>query len=269
MPVNIPTTQELTETNLANFESKLNQSSPLVDKAFLRVLAAVEAMSGIGLHKYAVDAVKQNLARSASEDKLAEIGDEYDITKKVAESARLVVEITASDGATIDETNYFVGVSNNLRYTVDAEASEVDGLITVSVTASESGVVGNLADGAQMQIGKAVANVARSGNVESTTTLGVEEEEEETYRARILFAERTAGGGGNAVDYKTWAEETPGVKRAYPYAGIPADGEAIEYVVNGTFDTNIGGWTDNSSGEQASVGWIPTGALGLAINGPD
>jgi uncharacterized phage protein gp47/JayE len=168
MPVNIPTTQELTETYLANFESKLNQSSPLVDKAFLRVLAAVEAMGGVGFHKYAVDAVKQNLARSATGVNLAEIGDEYGIIKKVAESAILVVEITASGGATIDETNYFVGVSNNLRYTVDAEASEVDGLITVSVTASESGVVGNLADGAQMRIGKAVANVARSGNVTLT-----------------------------------------------------------------------------------------------------
>jgi uncharacterized phage protein gp47/JayE len=90
--------------------------------------------------------------------------------------------------------------------------------------------------------------VARSGNVASTTTLGVEEEEEETYRARILFAERTAGGGGNAVDYKTWAEETPGVERAFPYAGKPAEGQGTEHVTNGTFDTDINGWTDNSSG---------------------
>ena len=258
MPVKIPTTQEATDLNLANFESRLNQKAPLVDKAFLRVLAASEAMSGVGLHKFAVDAVKQNLARTASGAKLKEIGDEYGIYLKLATTAVLVVEINASGGATIDETNYFVGVSNDIRYTVNAAASEVDGVITVSVTAAESGVIGNLGDGAQMQIGKAVSNVARSGKVASTTTLGTEEEDEEVYRARVLFAERTTGGGGNAVDYKQWAEETPGVNRAFPYAGRPsegefAEGEFVEFVTNGTFDTDIDGWTDGSTG--GGIAW--------------
>ena len=55
MSLTIPTTKELKEQNLANLESNINQTSPLADRAFLRVLAAMEALQNTPLYKYAVD----------------------------------------------------------------------------------------------------------------------------------------------------------------------------------------------------------------------
>ena len=53
MSLSIPTTQESKDTNLANLEGQLGQTSPLADKAFLRVLAAMEALGvATPLYKY-------------------------------------------------------------------------------------------------------------------------------------------------------------------------------------------------------------------------
>ena len=49
MSSNIPTTLEQKVQNLANLEAALSQTSPLADKAFLRVLAAMEAMQFTGI----------------------------------------------------------------------------------------------------------------------------------------------------------------------------------------------------------------------------
>ncbi len=43
MAINIPTTSQISDDNLANYESQISQSSPLNDKSFLRVTADNEA----------------------------------------------------------------------------------------------------------------------------------------------------------------------------------------------------------------------------------
>ena len=68
MAQNIPTTQQVKDQNLANYESKLNQTSPLTDKAFLRVQSAVEALIFTILFKLIADRAKQALAITATED---------------------------------------------------------------------------------------------------------------------------------------------------------------------------------------------------------
>ncbi len=74
MSLKLPTTQELFNTYLAQFESDLNQSSPLNDKAFLRVLAVIEAGGDQGLYKYAAERALQNLAITATGKDLDRIG---------------------------------------------------------------------------------------------------------------------------------------------------------------------------------------------------
>jgi uncharacterized phage protein gp47/JayE len=219
MAYRIPTTVELAAAFLVNFENAINQNSPLNDKAFTRVLSAQEALAIIGLYKFAVDAVKQNLALTATGEDLERIGAEYGVTKKQAEATVLTVEFTGT--GTVDETNAFIGVGNGLRYPVDAPATGTGGAFAFSGTAEQPGAVGNLGVGAQVQLETAVAGISRSGTVTEITNLGVNEEDEEVYRDRVLFEIRTVGGGGNAVDYKKRSEEVSGVKRAYPYGGNP------------------------------------------------
>lgn len=219
MAFRIPTTVELAAAFLTNFEQNINQNSPLNDKAFTRVLSAQEAMAIAGLYRFGVNAVKQNLALTATGDDLKALGAEYGISLKLAESTILTVQFTGT--GTVDETNAVIGVANGVRYTVNTAATGTGGAFTFNVTAEQAGVIGNLSIGSQVRIETGVAGVSRSGNVTATVNLGVEEEDEETFRDRVQFEIRTVGGGGNAVDYKRWAEEVAGVKRAYPYGGNP------------------------------------------------
>ena len=127
MSLTIPTTKELKEQNLANLESNINQTSPLADKAFLRVLAAMEALQNTPLYKYAVERSLQNLALTASGDDLDKIGSEYGVNRKPAEAAQLEIDLPATDGTIIPATTSFIGDSNGERYYPDASATASGG----------------------------------------------------------------------------------------------------------------------------------------------
>ena len=66
MAFNIPTTAASVAQILANIESKLNQTSPALPKAFNRVLSVALGLSITGLYKYASERAKQNLVLTAT-----------------------------------------------------------------------------------------------------------------------------------------------------------------------------------------------------------
>lgn len=223
MSLNIPTTEAIKDRNLANLETALAQTSPLADKAFLRVLAAMEALSFTGLYKFATERALQNLALTASGTGLDTIGREFNVIRKPAESTVLTIELPAVNGTIIPATVDFIGDANGVRYFPDAQSVASGGVATISVTAEDPGVIGNLNISDTLTIGTQVPGAESSATVTSIDNTGAEEEAEEVYRQRVLFAERAATGGGNATDYTIWSEEVAGVTKAYVFAGKPFD----------------------------------------------
>jgi hypothetical protein len=221
MSTKIPTTKEVTQTNVSNYEAAINQNVPLTPQAFARVISAAQAMSHTGLYKYGADREKENFAISASVEGLTVIGAEYSTPRKGATSARLKVRYPAAPDTVIPATSKYVGTANGELYTPDADGFEVGGFVEQDITADEPGTAANLALDAQVVLQNQVPGAGRSGDVIEILAEGTEQEEVETWRARILFEIRTQGGGGNAADFKRWAELVPGVKRAYPYSGRP------------------------------------------------
>jgi hypothetical protein len=221
MALKIPTTQEATEQNIIAFETALNQKVPLTDQAFLRVVSFIQAASQTGLYKYAAERILQNLALTATGADLDRIGAEYGVIRKPAIAAVLDISLPATDGTIINVTNAFIGDANGVRYIPDAQVVASGGSADLTVTAQETGVAGNLNVTDTMTIESQVAGAESIATVTAVDTLGTERETDDAYRDRILNEIRTVGGGGNAVDYRTWAEETPGVRRAFPYAGRP------------------------------------------------
>lgn len=219
----IPTTQQITNLFLANFEAQLGQTSPLSAKAFLRVLAATEAVVATGVYKFGVDALLQSFALTATGDGLDAIGIEYGVIRKVAVAAVLTADLPGTNGTIIPETVDFVGDSNGVRYRVDAPVTIAGGVAALSLTAKEAGVSGNLNNGETLSIGTQIAGAETIATVTGTTTTGANAETDANYRIRVLDVIRAPGGGGNAADYRNWAQEVAGVERAYPYAGKPAE----------------------------------------------
>lgn len=228
MPLAIPTTQTIAEQNLARLEAALSQTSPLSEKAFLRVLAVVEAMSATGLYKMAAERIKQVLALTATGSDLDMLGAEYDTFRKAAESASLTVVLPALSDTVIPVTAEFVGSSNGVLYYMDSAATSVGGVATLSLTSSVPGVIGNLTDDDVLTIVSPIAGAESIATVTATTNTGAEEETDTAYRPRVQFAMRATTGGANATDHKIWAEEVAGVLRAFPYAGKPV-GEGTSY----------------------------------------
>ena len=218
----IPTTKQITDQNIAGLEAQLNQTTPLNDKAFNRVLSAVEAIMFTSLYKFGLDRTMQVLATTANREGLIVLGNEYGVPIKVAASTVLTITLPGTNGTIIPATNEFTGDSNGVRYSVDASAIVTGGIATISVTANSSGVIGNLNNGETLTISNQVAGAETVATVTATTTTGAEEEATEAYRIRILDVIRAPGGGGNSADYRNWAQEVTGVARAYPYSGLPA-----------------------------------------------
>lgn len=217
----IPTTKEQAELNLANFENKLNQQSPLNDKSFLRVLSVMQAAQGTGIYKYTADRILQTLALTATNGGLDVIGINYGVPRKPAESAQFTIDLPATNGTVIPITVDFVGDANGIRYSVDGSAVAAGGIATINVTAKTVGVAGNLNVSDTMTIGRTVPGATSQATITDILNTGAERETDDEYRPRVLGALQTTPGGGNSADYRIWSEEVAGVARAYPFAGKP------------------------------------------------
>lgn len=221
MPYNIPTTAQLQAAHLARLESRLGQSAPLGDRAFLRVLAAAEAGLDIGHYKYAADAALQSLALTATGEGLDRIGLDNDTPRKLAVTAILEATLPATTGTVIPQGTEFVSDSSGIRYKTDAAATAVAGVATLSLRSTATGTDGNLDNGEELSISSQIAGATTVATVTDTLTVGVDTETDTEYRPRVLFAQRAVTGGGNATDHKIWAESVTGVRRAFAYSGRP------------------------------------------------
>lgn len=222
MALTLPSTQVLADRYLAFFENKLNQDSPLNDKAFLRVLSVVLAMNHTELYKYAGERVLQNLALTATGEDLDNIGREYNIIRTPATAAVIEAEISLLNGESLPAGTTYIGDANGMRYFQNTGViGDVTNLATIEVTAEEPGVAGNLEAGAKLAITSPVAAAGSEAEVQTLATTGADEEDDENYRIRVLDEIRRVGGGSNAADYRRWGQEVAGVRRVYPYSGKP------------------------------------------------
>lgn len=223
MTLQIPTTKQISERNLTEIESKINQTSPLQDIAFNRVIAAILAMLQTSLYKYAAERSLQNLAVSADGADLEEIGAEYDVIRDLAIPATLKISINADDDTVIPATVSFRGVLNGIDYEPESSAIAAGGVAIMTITAVTAGTIGNLNIDDTLTMDTVIPGAEPIGTVTEIIELGTDEEAENVYRSRVLDVIRAKPGGGNAVDYKIWAQAVPGVERAFVYAGKPFD----------------------------------------------
>jgi uncharacterized phage protein gp47/JayE len=221
MAFTIPTTKTQADTNLAGYEAKLGQNTPINNKAFLRVLSILQAASQTQLFKYAADRALQTLALTATGENLDIIGNNFGVTRKPAEAASSQISLPAVNGTVIPVTVDFVGDSNGIRYSVDAAATASGGAASISVTARVLGALGNLSISDTLIIGTPVVGAESVATVTAVNNTGANRETDDAYRQRVLDAERLTTGGANAADYRVWSEEVGGVARAYPFAGLP------------------------------------------------
>lgn len=221
MSLETKTTQELKDQYLANFENKLSQDSPLNDLAFLRVLSANQALLAVEFIKLAQTRSRANLALTSFGKDLEELGAEYGVIRKQAEAAVLNISLPAIDLTVIPQTTIFTGDSNGVQYFPDNQAIAAGGEALLTVQAGETGAGGNLLDGETLTASSQIPGAETVATVLSTATFGVNQEEETAFQRRVQNAIFRRLGGYGFADNRAWAEETPGVFRAFPFTGRP------------------------------------------------
>lgn len=223
MAFNIPTTAATFAQILANIESRINQNSPLLPRAFNRVLSAALALAITGLYKYAAERSKQNLVLTATGANLQRLGADRGVNIKSEIAAVVKADLPADNGTVIPITVSFIASVNGLRYFNNAQVVAAAGVAVLTLTCEQPGAASNLADGAELNIGAQISGATTVALVTETVTTGTDEEDEEVYRSRVLTAYRSKTGGANSADNRIWSEAVEGVRRAFPYSGKPLD----------------------------------------------
>lgn len=261
MATTVPTTQEILDQNISNLEVRIGQSIPANEKAFFRVLAALESGLFTSHYKYATDRLLQTLALTATGEDLDRIGINYRVYRKAAVAWVGTIQQPAANGTVIPITVDYVADASAIRYIVNtASAPAAGGYATVSVTASEAGENGNLSASDTLTIGFQIAGITNTtATYASTVTTGTDRETDEVYRRRVLQEIRTVGGGGNATDYKTWSEEVTGVFRSFPFAGAPVSFNSRKLKDSNMEYADVSYWTAGSSAVLTKESGAPYG----------
>ena len=269
MSLTTPTTKEINDNIIAQLEASLNQTIPLLPKAFLRVLAKALAAVFILLYKYGGFTFLQIFVVSASDQdtevngiiinplkfwgRLIGIGD-----PTAATQAELVIDITVTtQTGSLPSGTQLLNANNGVTYItiggVLLNAATVSAIIRAVSDQSGgggAGVLGNLDPGAVVTFANPLANVERDTTVVSQVVTGADEEATEVYRQRIIDRFQKRPQGGAYADYELWGEEAAGIINVYPYTGDPGE-------------VNV--YSEATVASSGSPDGIPTGAQLQAV----
>jgi uncharacterized phage protein gp47/JayE len=187
----------------------------LLRKSVLSVLAIARAGLAF-LHFGYIDWIAlQAVPWTSTGEYLAAWGSLRNVFRKDAVAAVLTVGFTGEPGTPIS-SGISVLRADSAAYTVaSSETIGEDGTAIVSVQAQVAGTTGNCEIGTELTLGTTIEGVQSTGSVTGTTTTGVDTEEEEDFRARVISAFQETPQGGDADDYVLWALAVPGVTRAW------------------------------------------------------
>ncbi len=219
MPWTTPTLSEIVTRIETDFESRVTGASvPLLRRSVLRVKARVYGGAIYLIYQFLNFLKDQLFATTADTENLEIQGAEFGITRKAATYAVGNITCTGTAGTTISEGTQLQTADGQV-YAVDGDTIIGSlGTATVAVTATISGTDGNQAAGATLTfvtpiIGVTSTAIVATGGLED----GLDEEDDEDLRDRILTRKRQPPHGGAEFDYEMWALEVSGVTRAWSF----------------------------------------------------
>ena len=242
MILDTPTTKEISDNIISQLQLSLNQTIPLLPKAFNRVFAKAFAAVFILLFKYGGFIFFQIFVQKASAEdtlingeiinplkfwgRLIGVGDPTSAT-----NAELLIDITVNNQVGIlDSGAQLLNADNGVTYitigSVVLSAPVVQA--TIRAVSDQSGgggagAIGNLDPGDIVTFANPLANIDRDAVVFSQVVTAANEEATDIYRQRIVDRFQKRPQGGAYADYELWGEEAAGIINVYPYTGEPGE----------------------------------------------
>jgi hypothetical protein len=236
----IPTSDEITVQVLAGLEATLNQTIPLLPKAFNRVLARVLGAVFVTLYKYGGWIGLQLFVQMASDQETTILGQQVtpltfwgrfvgtgDPTPGTQAEHTIAVTVTNQVG-NLQSGSQMLSSKNGVTYiTVGSVALDAAVVYpTVRAVSDQEGgggigAIGNLEVGDVLAFVTTPPNVENEATVTAQTVTGADAESTPAYRQRVVDRFQKRPQGGAPADYELWGEEAAGIINVYPYKGDP------------------------------------------------
>lgn len=226
-----PTLTELDTRIQTDFKTRIDGASSLLRRSILKIQARVYAGACHLLYGYLQYQKDQIFVTTCDADNLELHGNEYGVAKRDPQKATGTAEATGTATKIIPAGTELISDSD-LSYFVDESYTiPASGTIDIDFTAEDYGELYNDAGSITLYFVSPIAGVDSAVTVDvNGIDGGLDEEDTEDYRERVLARKRRAPAGGTLTDYKNWCLEVPGVTRAWAideYYGIGTVGIAF------------------------------------------
>ena len=244
MPVNIPTLKQLQEDIVNDLQSKLNITIPFFGKAFLLVLAGVEAAKMRLLYLHLESVQKNIFIDTADSESIGGTLERFGRVKLgrgrfAATSGRYLFTITGSIDGVVPANTIFRS-KDNISYINDDEFTMSGSSDTIELRSLETGLKVRLSVGQELTMTVPLQDVDKLVTVLSEEDQPIDEESIEEYREAGVQAFQLEPQGGAPSDYRIWARDAQGVAQTYPFAKSGESG-AVNIYVEATIADSLDG----------------------------
>jgi len=219
MALTEPTTKEINDQIIANIEANIAQVIPLVPKATFRVLSASIAAVFTILYKFGSWQFLQIFPSTAEEDSLERWGNLIGVVRTPAEPARIEILCTGTDGQQVLTGTRLTSNLTGVVYIVDSDATIAGGVATTTAIASQAGSIGNVENSIVLAFVTPLPGIDNTATVTDTIDIGVDAENLDIYRDRVVNRFRKVPQGGALADYEAWGLEVATIQNVFPYSG--------------------------------------------------
>jgi len=242
MALQTPTTAEISANIVAQLQASLNQTIPLLPKAFIRVLA--KALAGVFtlLYKYggymflnifvATADNQETEVNGVTLNPLVEWGRLIGIGDPTAATqAEHTVDIPVlTQGGTLPSGSQLVYSGTGVVYITIGDVALSAATVSATIRAAAdnqggdgAGAIGNLDPGAVVSFVNPLSAVGPEATVTAQTVTGADGESTDAYRQRIVDRFQKVPQGGAFADYEIWGESVAGIVWVGVYTGDPGE----------------------------------------------
>lgn len=249
MSFSIPSLSDLVERSRSAFRTYLAGTDAWIWPNNINPTAKVLGGAMYELHQRLAYVERQKFASTAEGEWLDRHGFEIGLSRNPAAKATGTVTFTSTGAFTVAPGAVLARTDGVQFATTLGGQLLIAGTLSLPVVAVVAGKAGITPSGTPLSI---VSNVVGSATVAvdaSGLVGGADDEDDEAFRARILFRKRFPPHGGSAPDYVEWATEVPGVTRVY-----------VERTWNGAGTVRVFPITDG-----ATSNGIPSGPMVAAV----
>lgn len=220
MPFPRPTLEEIIERIRGDIDAFLPGADSRLKRSVLDVLAIAYGGAVHLLYGFIAFLSRQLFVDQAETELLDQHAAFWNVPRLAAVFADGPVRFTGVNGTDIPAGTE-ISRSDGQVFLTDILVTVVGGQADVIVFAETAGIIGNTLDGTTLSLVSPISGIDAESTVITDAEHadgidgGVDEESDESLRARILLRIRTPPQGGAVSDYEQQAKEVPGVTRVF------------------------------------------------------